>query len=194
MSTASTSKILKYASIFGIISLLLFIPGFVVDATRWEIFIQGYEYNNLFYLIYVPISFLSLITWIVFIWGFKVIGEKIRDDFLVKTAYALVIYMIIDEAMDVVSLGYAPFAQIYSYSVFDIINLMLFGIFVALFGVALLRHKSDFGDIAIFAGILSVLEGISFVSVYLSFVGLFFMIPAYVFEIMLLFRASKTLK
>ena len=69
--------------------------------------------------------------------------------------------------------------------------LVALGIVSIVFGRALIKLQFQLGKIAKAAGVLNIITGISMITVVLSFVGVILLIPIYMMEIIILFRASK---
>jgi hypothetical protein len=61
------------------------------------------------------------------------------------------------------------------------------------YGIGLLKLKR-FGGIATAAGVLNIILGISFATILLAPLGALLIFPSAILEIIILFRASRTLK
>ena len=71
---------------------------------------------------------------------------------------------------------------------------IIFGGVDIIFGIALFRIGSELGIISRIAGIFEILVGAFFITFFLAFVGLIFLIPATLLEIVLLYKCNEKLR
>lgn len=69
-----------------------------------------------------------------------------------------------------------------------------FGAIGIIYGISLNRLKPRFGNIAKYAGIFEIISGCFLLTIVLAFVGLILLIPAELFEIIILFKATAIIK
>ena len=60
-----------------------------------------------------------------------------------------------------------------------------------IFGVGILRLKTHLGDLSKATGILEIITGICFATVFLSVIGLIALLPLELLELLLLYKASS---
>ncbi|UCC96003.1 MAG: hypothetical protein JSW40_04435, partial [Candidatus Omnitrophota bacterium] len=164
------NETLKYSAIFGIIAG---VTGILPDIISWG---DNQIVSSLNHLIYV-------ISSIIYIWGYKIVGEKTHNNLLKYTAIAYIPWLIIT-AMLFLSPTFFNAPHV-------ILWISTFGILGILFGIALLKLAEVVGSIAKVAGVLGILSGICFVTVKFAIIGRLLGLPAYVLGIMILFKAAN---
>ena len=178
-------KVLRYAAIAGILYLIVSIPSVILEVLR----VLNQLEEGLMPL-YISLLLMSLILFVIFVWGFKVIGEKYQNNLLKVAAYILIIIATIFHGYSVLALIFPPFDNVFVQT----LSLVLFGAVMIPLGIGLLRLKTHFGSIATAAGVMEIISGISFLTVLLSFIGILLVIPVYILSVIILFRAAKKLE
>ena len=177
-----SSIYLKLAWICGIIYFLSGFVEFAVDYARF------YE-NELIISkeAYISMKFIVLITYIYFMWGF-VLSGKIFNNYLLKIgAFFLIGTTILFYGYDMVSLYFELF-----YTEYVIVTQSIFfGIGSIIFGLAVMRLKEPFGKIPEIAGGFQVVSGILFSIVFMGWLGIAFLIPATILQIILLYKIEE---
>ncbi len=181
-------KILKYAAIAGVLSLIILIPFIVLEVFRGLNKLGGGLIS--LYTLYIFVLLAILILYIIFIWGFKILGEKYQNNLLKIASYILIVAAIIYYGYFALS---SIFPAIDNTSV-HIIMLVIMGAAMIPFGIGLLRLKMQFGSVATAAGVIEIISGISFLTVLLSIIGILLQIPLYILLVIILFRAAKKLE
>ena len=176
---------LKLAWICGIIYFLSGFVEFAVDYARY------YEDNLIIPKpAYISMKFIVMLAYIYFMWGF-VLSGKIFNNYLLKIgAFLLIGITILFYGYDMVSLYFEPFYTEYVLTT----QLIFCGIGSIVFGLALMRLKKFFGKIPDIAGGFEVVKGILFAMVFLSWIGLMFLIPTIILQIILLYKIEELLK
>ncbi len=178
-------KILKNAAIAGVLSLIVLIPFTVLEVLRGLNKLEGGLIS-----LYIFVFLASLILYIIFVWGFKILGEKYQNNLLKIASYILIVVTIIYSGYFALS---SIFPAIDNTSV-HIIMLVIMGAAMIPFGIGLLRLKMQFGSVATAAGVIEIISGISFLTVLLSIIGILLQIPLYILLVIILFRAAKKLE
>ncbi|MCK5476450.1 MAG: hypothetical protein KAI55_00850 [Candidatus Aenigmarchaeota archaeon] len=181
MKDTNIQKELKIAGYAGIVNLALMIPILAMSFMR----IMG-SFSNPVIIAYIISSIITIMVAILFFRGFILIGEKLQNQFLVKSSYIIVITTIIFCIYDMLSLGF-PFIES---ELIAIVILFLMGIINIFFGIGIYKLKDKFGNIAIAAGILEIIMGIMYSSILLVFIAIILTIPVVILEIIILFRAA----
>ncbi|MBI2129232.1 hypothetical protein HYU07_03245 [Candidatus Woesearchaeota archaeon] len=179
-------KAIKYAAIAGIISIAMTIPMVILEVLKsLKMLTSGWI------AAYILTYLISLISYAVFIWGFKVIGEKTQNTLLTISSYLLIISSIFLYGYVILASLLPSFDKLLI--LVSVLYLLIYGVLSLLAGIAVLKLKDRLGSIATATGILNIITGASFLTIILSAIGLLTMMPAYVLEIILLFKASKIL-
>ncbi|MDP2686961.1 MAG: helix-turn-helix transcriptional regulator [Aequorivita sp.] len=180
-----SSFYLKMAWICG---LIYFLSGFVEFAVDYARF---YE-NELIISkgAYISMKFIILITYIYFMWGF-VLSGKIFNNYLLKIgAFFLIGTTILFYGYDMASLYFDGF-----YTEYVLVTQSIFcGIGSFIFGFALLRLVKPMGNIAQIAGGFEIATGVFFIIVFMAWLGLIFLIPSVLLQIILLYKIEELLK
>lgn len=179
------NKTIKYAGVAGIFSIILAIP-----ITYFEILKSLNKLEGNLISLYIFVLLVSLILYIVFLYGFKIIGDKFSNNLLKLTSVIWGITAIIYYGYIILSL-LSPSLES---NLVSILAVVIFGIVGIPFGIALLKLKAQFGSLAKGAGIITIIIGVSCVSVILLLLGLILLIPFYILTSMILFRAAKKIE
>lgn len=177
-------KTLKYAAIAGILSIAMTMPLIIL-----EVFKSSVMLNTSLIAIYILAYLLDLAFYAIFIWGFKVIGEKTQNTLLTISSYILIISSIALYGYIILTILIPSLNKFLI--LISVLYLLFYGVLSLLAGIAILKLKDRLGSIATATGILSIITGASFLTMVLSVIGLLTLMPAYVLEIILLFRAAK---
>ncbi|MBI2545891.1 hypothetical protein HYV81_01815 [Candidatus Woesearchaeota archaeon] len=177
-------KSLRYAAVAGIISLLSLVPVIIFDILK-----EFGRANQKFLFIYIALSFISIAAYLIFMWAFKIIGEKTKNTLLVAMAYLTIILSVLFYLYDMLGLLYPSLDNVFM----GVAILILSGIVGIPYGIAQLRLKKKLGGVATAAGVLNIITAACFITVLLAVVGLLLLIPTAIVEIVLVFRASKKL-
>jgi hypothetical protein len=135
-------------------------------------------------------KFIVMITYIYFLWGFVLSGRIFNNYFLKIGAFFLIGTTILFYGYDMASLYFDGFYTEYVSTTQSI----FFGIGSFIFGLALMRLKEPFGKIPEIAGGFEVVGGILFTLVFMGWLGLAFLIPAMILQIILLYKIEELLK
>lgn len=176
-------RVFKVAAWSGIFSAIL-------SALMW-VLILAKQVNNSSQIYSLAVIATSLLT-AMFLYGFAVLGKKFNSTMLLVMAWIGIILVL----TSVVFVAYTAFAKaqnadgatgalILVWVVFSVIM----GAYSILFGVGLLKIK-DKVEKAKTAGILEIIGGATFIIL----VGFVIKFVAYIYEIILLFKASKKLE
>lgn len=173
---------IKVAWICGLVYFLSGFVEFAVDYARFyddELIISKAAY--------ISMKFIVMISCIYFLWGF-VLSGKIFNNYLLKIgSFLLMGTTILFYSYDMVSLYFEPFYIDYVISVQSI----FFGIGSIIFGLALMRLNDPLGKIPEIAGGFKVVSGILFALVFMGWLGLMFLIPTVILQIILLYKIGE---
>tara|TARA_B110000263_G_scaffold158353_1_gene137610 strand:- start:15227 stop:15463 length:237 start_codon:yes stop_codon:yes gene_type:complete len=71
---------------------------------------------------------------------------------------------------------------------------LTFGIIMIIFGVGILRLKTHLGDLSKATGILEIITGICFATVFLSGIGILALLPLELLELLLLYKVVSKIR
>lgn len=176
---------IKLAWISGIIYFLSGFVEFAVDYARFyedELIISKGAY--------ISMKFIVMLAFIYFMWGF-VLSGRIFNNYLLKIgAFFLIGTTVLFYGYDMVSLYFEPF-----YTEYVVVTQSIFcGIGSCIFGYALLRLLKPMGSVAKIAGGLEIASGVFFILVFMAWLGLVFLVPAVILQIILLYKIGELLK
>lgn len=170
---------LKIAYISG---LVYFIIGFLEFAGDWS---RYYEDNFIFGEYgYITIKLIALFCYTLFMRGFHMVGS-LCDKYLLKFSSVLLILLgVIFYGYDIISIYYARLDVEYVL----ISSSIFYGVAGMIFGFALLKLEEYLGVMATITGGLTIAASFFLVTVFLSWLGLIFLIPAVLLQIILLYK------
>ena len=177
-------KTLRNRAIVGIIGAVLQVPWVILEFLKASKKLSG----NIIAL-YYTLVIVEAIIYIYFVWGFKIIGDKLKNKLLSISSTLIIASAILLHISVFFDQKFTP-----------IVNAIIWGAILVItgalsipFGIGLLRLKDKFGNLAKAVGILNIITGISFVTIILFFIGLLIYIPLGILEIILMFKAAEKL-
>ena len=142
------------------------------------------------YGIFILIKTISVISFSFFMRGFVLVGSYYKNYLVEFMAFLMIIINVIFEVSEIVSLNSDE-----SLGYFILISKSAtFGIIMILFGIGILRLKTHIGDLSIITGVLEIITGICFATVFLSVIGLFTLFPLELLEILILYKVVSKIK
>lgn len=172
----SNERIYFYSAVAGVISILatliLVFLGFADKSREWVL------------IFYLSIYAVSILSYIVFMIGFRKLGMVEKNKWLFYSANIFVFATIIDSMITLTRFGRAdPFDYYFSYA-----SLIFYGLVGLVFGIGLWKLKNVLRNTAKTASVLIMLTSVSYVSVVFAWIGLLTIVPAYIAMTMLLFQ------
>ena len=140
--------------------------------------------------IYIFIKIISIISFSLLMRGFVLVGTYYKNYLVELMAFLMIIMHIIFEISEIVSINFEN-------SLVEFIMIskaVTFGIIMIFFGVGLLRLKSHLGNLPKITGILEIITGVFFTTVFLSVFGLIFLIPLELLELLLLYKVASKIR
>ncbi len=183
-SNRSMIKYLNTAWVFGIIYFVLrFFEG-IAEYSRFmdeDLFTpQGY--------VYVKVGL--LIAFVLFQRGFVIIGSLFENYLLKMITMVLVIAHIAVIGFDVYSI-YNPEIEL---EFVILVYSVVLGAMGMIYGYALTRFSGALGRVSKLAGAVEIIAGMFSITVILSFISPFILIPAEILEIVVIFRATEIVR
>ena len=140
--------------------------------------------------IYIFIKIISIISFSLLMRGFVLVGSYYKNYLVELMAFVMIIMHIIFEISDIVSINFEN-------SLVEFIMIskaVTFGVIMIFFGVGLLRLKSHLGNLPKITGILEIITGVCFATVFLSVFGLIFLTPLELLELLLLYKVASKIR
>jgi len=180
---SSDKKKLTPAWVFGIVYIVIGIIEIIADV---------YQFNaNTSILNIISYSFikgLSILSFTFFMNGFIIISKIYNHKWLQTIVYLLVIVYGVLEIFDVIVVFLFDNSTTYSLVIWPI----LMGPLFIIFGIQLLKLRKHLGTFVQANGIIEIITGICLSSILLAPVAIFFVTPAVIIEIILLYRVANS--
>ena len=136
---------------------------------------------------YIFIKIISIISFSLLMRGFVLVGSYYKNYLVELMAFVMIIMHIIFEISEIVSINFEN-------SLVEFIMIskaVTFGVIMIFFGVGLLRLKSHLGNLPKITGVLEIITGVCFATVFLSVFGLIFLTPLELLELLLLYKVAS---
>src|SRR5690554_833768 len=177
-------RYLKTAFFAGIIYFMLALVEGIVDFLPafndpGDVLMLGYWY--------AVIKISVIITYAVFMWGFYRISLIYPNTLVMLSSIFLVAATTLTLAGDV----YSFYTDNISFLSIQIFKAILTGAFYVTLGIGLWRYQSQFGSLALIAGVLGIISGVAFLTVIFALPGLIVFTVFEVFQLVLLFKVYK---
>ncbi|PKH51608.1 hypothetical protein CXF68_13360 [Tenacibaculum sp. Bg11-29] len=182
-------KVLNLAWIFGIIYFVFGVIETIAD-------VYHITQNEMIFGItsYACIKVISAITFVLFFMGFIKLAKKYSSKLLEVIVYVFMITYVFSELYDIFLISSSNETIIVTSIVelMSIVELIIFGTIQIIFGLSLLQLKTKFDSLIKVNGILEIITGICVATVVLSSIGLFFLIPTIIIEVVVLYKFAKS--
>ena len=175
---------LKLAGIAGIVYLISSLPELILEIVH-EYSSYDQATTGLLFVAYA----ISMVSTIIFFYGFILIGSELQNTMLVVAALIIIFTTIFYYVYEWYTIDLMVDEE--EVDLFSVSVLLLFGFSGIFFGAGLHATREVLGQYASIAGMLEIITGIFFITIILFFIGLIVNIPAIIFEILLLFKAAK---
>ena len=136
---------------------------------------------------YAVIKIAVIITYAVFMWGFYRISLLYPNTLVMLSSIFLVAVTTLTLAGDV----YSFYTDDISFLSIQVFKAILLGAFYVTLGIGLWRYQSQFGSLALVAGVLGIISGVAFLTVIFALPGLIVFTVFEVFQLVLLFKVYK---
>lgn len=184
----SVEFLTRQLTIAWIAGVLYFLLGFFEGAADTFRFNQGWMIFSS--SVYIVIKIAVLIAFIFFQRGFILAGSAFNNYLLRILSFLLIVGNVVTAAYDIASLYYDAIERMFVLGS----EAFTFGGIGIVYGVSLWRLRNPLGVIASWAGIFEVIAGCFFLTIVLGFVGFFFLMPATLLEIILLFKSVDIIR
>ena len=138
---------------------------------------------------YTLIKIISVISFSFFMRGFVLMGSYYKNYLVEIMAFLMIVINIIFETSEIVSINFDD--SLFSFVIIS--KAFTFGIIMIIFGVGISRLKT-LGNLSKVTGILEIITGICFATVFLSVIGIITLLPLELLELLLLYKVSSKIK
>jgi transcriptional regulator with XRE-family HTH domain len=179
----SSDYFIKQLNIAWVSGIIYFLIGFLEGAAEYF----RYKDNELIFstTLYVIIKISYLMTFILFQRGFIFIGGLVKNYLLRITSFILIFGNILIIGYDIASIFYDSVERQYILGS----EAIVFGCIGILYGISLRRLWRPVGSAAKWAGAFEIVAGCFFLTVVLSFMGFIVLVPARLFEIIIIYKS-----
>jgi transcriptional regulator with XRE-family HTH domain len=186
--TASPDFFIKQLNISWIIGIIYFLIGFFEGAAEYFRF---EDHRMIFSTpVYLAIKISFIVTYIFFQRGFILIGGFFKNYLLRITSFILIFGNILIIGYDIASIFYDSIERQYILGS----EAVVFGCIGIIYGISLRRLRKSIGAVATYAGVFEIIAGCFFLTVILSFMGFIMLVPAELFEIIILYKSMDLIK
>lgn len=183
--TKNELQIINNSWIFGIFYSIITLVGIFM-----EIYFAANNLDDIWVLAFrIPFAILFFVTLIPFINGYKIIAKKLENSLL---SNAILVYIIIAITMTITNFFTEGLGIISAFEIIIGVFLMIiFGIGELIMGLGILKLKENLGSLAQITGIAKIINGALLISIILSPIALFFVVPILVLEVVFLHTTFK---
>jgi transcriptional regulator with XRE-family HTH domain len=183
--TKDELKTINNSWIFGIFYAIITLVGIFM-----EIYFAANNLADILVLTTrIPFAILFFITLFPFMSGYKLIAKKFENTLL---SNAILIYIIIAITMTIANFFTEGIGIVNTFEiVIGVFLMIIFGIGELIMGLGILKLKENLGSLAQITGIAKIINGALLISVILSPIALFFVVPILVLEVVFLHTTFK---
>ena len=138
---------------------------------------------------YVVTKIISIVSFSFFMRGFVLIGSYYKNYLIEIMAFLMIVMNIVFGISEIISIN----TDEGFFSFILVSRALTIGVIMIPFGVGVLRLKS-LGMLSSVTGVLEIVTGICFATLFLSVIGLMILLPLELLELLLLYKASLNLK
>lgn len=185
ISSESLIRQLNISWFFGSIYLLLSIFEIVAEFYRKS---EDQIILGIFFYVFSKICI--ILSFFIFQRGFILIGQVFENYLLKIISYILIFGVFITSCYDIVTLFYNSVER-------DVVlgaEAVTFGAIGILFGLSLLKLQKTLGTISLLAGVFEISSAFFYLTILFSIIGQILLIPAELFEIILVFKSLEIVK
>ncbi|MGB8359360.1 MAG: helix-turn-helix transcriptional regulator [Bacteroidales bacterium] len=184
----SSGYLIRQLNIAWIFGIIYFLSGFAEAPAEY----YRYEEGRMIFssALYIIIKSIVLISFFFFQRGFILVGFLFRNYLMKIISYILIFCMALTIAYDIASVFYDADERKYILGA----EALTFGAIIIIFGFSLLRLRRSVGMVSSFAGIFEIVSGCFFLTIILFFIGDILLIPAELFEIVILYKAAELVR
>ncbi len=183
-----TSFLIRQLNIAWISGIVYFLLGFV------EVYADYYRHQEnemiINEVVYILLKIVLLISIVLFTRGFVLTGKIFKNYLLRITAFMFIFVTVLFYGFDIISV----YMDGINYPIVIGAESMTYGIIGILFGISIYRLQGALGTIAVITSIFEIITYAFLTTIILSVVGLVFLTPTILLEIILLFKVCEMIK
>lgn len=147
--------------------------------------------DGIFYRVAWSVPF--IISLLFFLRGYKKLGDVLKNNTLISATY---VYFIIELVIVSITISYSifDFGDYLSDLLSGVILTLLIGVAELILGLGILKLKEDLGPFAQVVGVLKIVNGALFITLFLSPIAGFLIVPILIMEVILLYNATQKLE
>ncbi len=186
--TVSSDFLNSQLTIAWIAGVLCFLLGFFEGAAETFRFRESsMVFSEPFY---VALKISVLVTFVLFQRGFVILGG-IFDNYLLRImSFVLIIGEVVTIGYDIASVFYDSVEREFILGA----EAFTFGGILIVYGASLRRLRMAFGNIAGYAGLFEIVAGCFFLTIVLTFIGFFVLMPAELLQIIILYKSIDVIR
>jgi len=187
-TSLNSDFLVKQLNMAWILGLLYFVIGFLESTAEYF----RYEENRIIFgnLFYIPVKIIVLVSYFFFQRGFILVGTLFHNYLLKIISLILIFGNAFVILYDIASAFYWPVEREFILGA----EALTFGGIGIIYGVSLMKLNHAIGRAAIWAGVFEIIAACFFLTIFLGFIGFIILIPAELFEIIILYKASELIK
>lgn len=139
---------------------------------------------------YIIIKLIALVSFILFARGFVLAGKIFKIYLLKISAFILIFISVVYYVYDIASIFTGAFEADFVIGAAS----LTFGIGGVFFGIALFRLQNAIGILAPISGVFELISAFFFLTVILGWLGLIFLMPTVLLQVVLLYKILSLLK
>lgn len=182
---STTSKQLKLAFFAALLNFFL---GFIISGFEHTIYEKWLNPDN--YAIYTIIKLINFVAFIFLQRGFIIIADYFENSLLKILSYIIIIHETFNAGYTILSL-YLP--SIDSQYIDSGISITI-GAILIIYSISIKRLKTYFGKVSNWAAVFIFISGFFLLTLILWWVGLIFLIPFDILEIIIIFKSLEYIK
>jgi transcriptional regulator with XRE-family HTH domain len=140
--------------------------------------------------IYIALTITTVVAYALFMWGFVTLSAVFENNLLKAGSYLMMGAVLAMGILDISSLWVEDIKRL---GVPYMTASVVVGTLTLIFGIGLIRLQDGMGELSRAAGVLEIITGTAFITVFLFFIGYVVMVPAVIVEILVLYRGYEYL-
>ncbi|HEX2396375.1 MAG TPA: helix-turn-helix transcriptional regulator [Bacteroidales bacterium] len=187
-TSLSSDFLVKHLNMAWIWGLLFFMAGFLESAAEYFRYQEDrILFGNYFY---IPVKIIVLVSYFFFQRGFILLGNLFHNYLLKIISLLLICGNTFVVLYDIASAFYWPVERDFMLGA----EALTFGGIGIIYGISLNKLAKPVGRVATWAGVFEIIAACFFLTIIFGFAGFIILIPAELFEIIILYKACELVK
>lgn len=181
-------KILKHSRVFAILYLVITLIGLILETY----FVANHVKQGKMFFLRILYAIPFFIILIYFLKGYQIIAKKLNNSFLI---IAVKVYIVTSIVMLIITFFTTSPGVLNSLDiVLSVLLMLVFGAGELTMGLGVLKLKENLGSLAQITGIVKIVNGCMLVTIILSPISLFIIIPLLTLDIIFLFNTYNKIE